>query len=473
MKICVSISPASAREACNQLARLSRSEDLIELRVDNIPDLDLEAILKGTRPEIILTNRAPDNGGQFNGTINDRLSIFERAISLGAEYIDVEFSLGDKIVRGLISGSKKTKVICSYHNFEKTVPGLKSIYESIRTTNAPVIKIATMANAITDNKIILDLLRYAGKVRQKTIAFCMGEYGEFSRIAGGIYGNYIAFASLSDDKSTGPGQLSREQMKNLFRADLLSKKSKLFGLVGNPVKQSQGIIYHNNRFARAGVNAVYANFLVGDLRSFLNSFEDLITGLSITMPFKKEAVSFVDAMDEQTGYLGVLNTIIKKRGKLVGSNSDLSAALSILKKRIRPRNRMVTVLGAGATARTLAYAAILNGGHVTIAGRDTNKAKSLAGDLCCNWTTFENLTDLKCDLLINATSAGMTGNNDSAIVPKKLLRRKMTVLDAVYNPIMTRLLTDALSAGCQIVTGMELFKRQAQIQSKLFFECIG
>jgi len=472
MKLCLSIAPNSMRDAITTLKKYRHSSELMEVRIDGIRDLNLEQLLQQPRPKLIITNRRKTEGGKFSGSAKQQYKILSEAIQLEAEYIDVEFSWGTEFIKRLLPLSNKTKIICSYHNLKETPGNLKSLYNQMLKTGAQIIKLTTTANDITDNKIIFDLLEQSQKDKQKLIAHCMGEAGKISRIIGGKFGNYLTYAPITEENKTADGQITYDELKNLYRADQLNNRTKIFGLVGNPVSQSKGIYFHNKVFSRKHLNAVYINFLVNDLGIFLSTFKDIISGLSITMPFKEKITSFLDQADNHVSKLGVCNTVIKQKNKFIGYNTDLQAVISLLKKSTKLRGKKAVVLGTGATAKTMAFASMSNGCKTIIVGRDSEKAKMIATELNCEWTTLDNLNSLCPDLLMNGTSVGMKGNKQKRIVPKNFLRKDMIVFDAVYNPVMTPLLQDAAQVGCKIITGLELFEKQAKLQSKLFIDSI-
>ena len=106
----------------------------------------------------------------------------------------------------------------------------------------------------------------------------------------------------------------------------------------------------------------------------------------------------------------------------------------------------------------------------------SGRSQALAGQLGCTAITYEQLRDVQCDVLMNATSVGMTRdgvNDNSQLVPRDFLRKEMIVFDAVYDPPVTRLLRDANATGCGVIAGIELFKHQARLQSKLFLESVS
>ena len=463
-------------EALSRLKSFEKTADLVEIRIDGISDLNLEKLLQHPRPQVIITNRRSGEGGKFTGSTNEQFEILSEAIKHGTEYIDVEMSWGKEFVKKILAQSDKTKVICSYHNFNDTPSNLTSIYRTIRGTGTHVVKIAVMANDITDNMKVFNLLKKTRHDRQPVIAFCMGEFGQISRILADVFGGYLTYASQNAEEITGPGQLTLDDLTNIYRIHTLNIRTKVFGLVGNPVSHSKGIYFHNRIFARKKVNAVYLNFLVTDLKRFIRTFRKYFIGLSITMPFKEGIIPLLDTIDKKASS-NVVNTVISKKGRLIGYNTDLSAIVRILMKRTNLKKRKVVVLGTGATSKTMAYAAVANGAQTTIIGRSAKKARILAEELHCDWGTFEDFPPVQADVLMNGTSIGMSTPNHSdavsekiQLVPKNYFRKGMIVMDAVYNPPMTPLLKEAQRAGCKVITGVELFEEQAHLQSKIFLK---
>lgn len=470
MNVCISIAPRSMEEAIQKLKASGAKSNLVEVRIDGIKDIDFSTLLRKPRPRVIITNRRTSEGGFFRGSPAEQWNIFSQAMSCDAEYVDVEMSWGNRFIEELLARKSRTKIIVSYHNFLKTPRNLNALYEKMRGTGAQIIKIATMAGEIGDNKRIFDLVRRAREDHQKVIALCMGERGQISRVLSPKVGGFLTYASLTAAEVTAPGQLTVDDLTKIFRINSLNFRTRIFGLVGNPVSQSKGIFFHNALFKRKNVNAVYANFLVDNLRTFLTTFRDELSGFSVTMPYKEQIVPFLDSLEGETLNLKAVNTVLNSKGMLHGFNTDLSAIVSLLKSKTKLSGKRAVVLGAGGTSKTMAFAVVSNGGRTTVVARSPEKAEKLARELGCSWTSFEEMHAVEADIILNGTPVGMHPETDPVLVPKRFLRKGMIVLDAVYQSRKTRLVADAEAAGCEIITGIELFRKQAQLQSRLFLQ---
>lgn len=191
--------------------------DIVELRLDyldNIYESGLKQMIRAGGVPKIVTLRRKKDGGNFRGTEKERIRILEKACLLGADYVDVEYDADFKVTRGAV-----TKVICSYHDFERT-PGVQGLLNILETCleNEPrpgVVKIVTMATKYADNIAIFEFLEKAKDVAGdvNVVSFCMGEKGVLSRVLCTKFGSFLTFAALGKGKESAPGQVDIKLMK--------------------------------------------------------------------------------------------------------------------------------------------------------------------------------------------------------------------------------------------------------------------
>ncbi len=469
--ICVPIIAKTTESAIEEIKEAEKLADILELRIDYLQNPDLAALLRVKTKPVIITNRKKGEGGNFTGSEADRLAILEKAIDEGAEYIDIEWSCGLDIIKKFnhITKGTKTRIICSWHNFQSTPKNLPELYQEMKEKGIDIIKIVTMANSINDNVIIFNLLAQAKKDKQDIITLCMGAHGEISRILSPLMGSYLTFASLHKGKESAPGQIEARVLKTFYRVPKLKGNSLLiFGLIGNPVNKSQGYRIFNKAFNHSGLNNIYINFLVEDVASFLDNFRNYFSGLSVTMPHKQEILHYIDNQDPILKSIGAVNTIVKKNSQLIGYNTDYLGALQAIEAHLPLAEKKVTLLGAGGVSRAIAYGILKKGGNLLILNRTIEKARQLADELGCAYGGLEEVKDLDCDLLINGTSIGMAPKVDLTPVPRSCLKASMIVFDTIYNPLKTRLLKDAQEQGCATISGVEMFLQQAAVQFTLW-----
>ncbi len=263
----------------------------------------------------------------------------------------------------------------------------------------------------------------------------------------------------------------------------INARTQLCAVLGNPVDHSLSPAIHNAAFREVGLNFVYLAFPVQNLEGAIRGIRALghIRGLSVTIPHKVAILPLLDSVETTAKHIGSVNTVVKDRGILVGSNTDASGAIQSLKESgVDLSGRRVVIVGSGGAARAIAFGLCLEGNihHLTLLGIDDQERSTLAGDLRAktsvpvdDWSvSVENLRPAlgQAQLLIHCTPVGMHPNVEESCVPKNLLHRDLTVMDIVYNPIRTRLLQDAQAVGCRTIQGVEMFLHQAVGQFELW-----
>jgi 3-dehydroquinate dehydratase/shikimate dehydrogenase len=512
--ICVAIISKDTASAIAEMQSVAGLCDLIEIRLDYIQNPDLHAILANKPCPLIATNRPTSEGGQWQGSEEDRIALLRKAVALGFDFVDVEIGCESHFrERGA------TRLIVSYHNFKETPADLTGIYERLAAAGGDVVKLVTTANSILDNLRIFELLR---KASAPTIAFCMGECGIISRILAPKFGGFLSFSSVARGREAAPGQISASDMRNLYRVHKINRQTAIYGVIANPVAHSMSPAIHNAAFAAKAIDAVYLPFKVEKVVEFIKAFRALdVQGYSVTIPHKEAALRAVDEVDPFVHEIGALNTIVNRGGRLYGFNTDWQAAITAIEKvmlgatgclqpvpstsgaasspplplapsvggtaclqavsgsspTVSPlKGKRVALLGAGGTARAIAYGLRHRGASMCILNRTVERAEQLARDVGCQWGPLGHLGRLEYDVLVNTTSIGMHPKVDESPAPAELLRHALSrvegkglvVFDAVYNPPVTRLLREAAAAGCLTASGVDMFVNQAVAQFEMW-----
>ncbi len=264
-----------------------------------------------------------------------------------------------------------------------------------------------------------------------------------------------------------------------MKGRVISGKTRVCGLIGDPVEHSMSPIMHNAAFRETGLDFVYVPFRVEkeEVGKAIDSMRALnIKGLNVTIPHKIAVLQFLDELDPLAEQIGAVNTIVNDDGYLKGYNTDASGFLqTLLERGIEPEGKNVVILGAGGAARAISFILADRGAHLVILNRllELDWAKELAGRISQTFArevaalelNRENLAGAlgKADILVNATSVGMSPNTDQTPVDSDLLKPGFTVFDIVYNPIKTRLLREAESAGAETIEGLDMLVWQGAL----------
>ncbi|MCU4717704.1 shikimate dehydrogenase [Halapricum hydrolyticum] len=228
----------------------------------------------------------------------------------------------------------------------------------------------------------------------------------------------------------------------------------VYGLIGNPVGHSLSPPMHEAAYDELGIEARYVTFEPEAAVPAIEAATTLgVAGLNVTIPFKQDVLDVVEP-DDLAARIGAVNTVEFTADGPVGYNTDAVGAVRALREHDVSLDGEAVVVGAGGAGRAVAFGLADAGMGVRIANRTVERAHDLAGAVPD--ASGHGLDDLPtlladADVLVNATSVGM--DEDRSPVPADALHGDLTVLDAVYSPIETRLLRDAAAAGATTVDG--------------------
>jgi 3-dehydroquinate dehydratase / shikimate dehydrogenase len=471
--ICVSIGRGRHRHVLAEHRHLvERGARLVELRLDYINgEVNLKRLLSDRPCPVIITCRRECDGGKYTGGEEARLLLLRTAIAEGAEYVDLEDD-----VAGSIPRFGKTRRVISMHDFRKTPDDLEEIHARLAALDPDVVKLATLANRPHDNVRMLRLVKNA---KVPTVGICMGDIGVPTRILTGKYGAPFSYATFHHERTLAPGQLSYEQMTEVYHYDQINADTEVYGVVADPVGHSLSPLIHNTAFRHEKLNKVYLPFRIPreDLGSFVDDAKELgLRGLSVTIPHKEEIIKKLTKVDGAVRGVGACNTVIFDGDQILGYNTDYRAAMDSLEQAVSGAGKPATalagktalILGAGGVGRAIAYGLKRRNVEVVLTDAILPRAQRLAEWLktkCVDWGSRHALA---ADIVVNCTPVGMHPNVDESPYDKHFLKPAMVVFDAVYNPETTLLVKEARSRSCTVVTGVDMFVRQASLQFQLF-----
>lgn len=466
--LCVVIKGPTLNEVRAQLSQALHSADLVELRLDDFTDWDIDSIRQLQADfaiPMIFTLRSQQQGGQYKHSEDKRLATIRELLTLEPAYLDIESHVPSTTVADLAKNFLSTRLILSHHDFEGTPESLDELYNSLRTTPAHYYKIAVTAHNSND---ALRLLVWAKQHPGQLIAISMGVAGQISRIVGPIIGNPITYAALTEAQASAPGQLTAQTLCERYHHHALNTQTALYGLIGDPITGSISDVTHNHFFRTQGINAVYVKMAVkaGELSDFLSLCKQLgFRGLSVTMPLKEHVIPLLDQIHPQAEEIGAVNTLAFAHGELTGYNTDCVGALNALEQQAAVKGKRLVMIGAGGAAKAIAHEAARRGAIVTIVNRDGEKAQQLAAKLDVASSALQDMcshANAGYDILINCTPQPMP-------IDAEHIQGSALVMDITTKPRHTEFLTTAKQKGCQVVYGYEMFVEQALGQFNLWF----
>ncbi|MGI5817988.1 MAG: shikimate dehydrogenase [Armatimonadota bacterium] len=258
-------------------------------------------------------------------------------------------------------------------------------------------------------------------------------------------------------------------------------KTRLVGVIGWPIEHSISPAMQNAALREMQLNWVYLAFAVEPERvgEAIDGVRGLgLVGLNVTIPHKSAVIEHLDEIDDAVRALGVANTIVRREdGSLMGHNTDGPGFLrSLAEHGHGVDGRAVTLLGAGGSARAVAWACARDGAAaVTVVNRTVERAEDVA-DLVRSTTGLERVAAVGlesgeaegavsgADVIVDCTSVGMYPHHEvEPVIPGSWMRAGQVVADLTYNPLDTVLLKAAREAGAETVDGAGMLVHQGAI----------
>ncbi len=311
--LCVPLTQSTPEEMVSVLQAPGHVFDLAEIRLDYLTEPRLEPILAVRSHPLLFTNRAARDQGGWKGTEGGRLEVLNRAVALGAEWVDVE-----KECLHLLRRNDRCRVIISYHNFEETPNNLLEIAQEIEAMEGDVVKLATMANTHHDNARMFEVLR---KIQKPVIGVTMGPLGHVVRILGPKLGAFLVFASLRTGKESAPGQVPASDLLRHYRFREMTRKTRVYGLVDLPSGEPCAKLL-NKAFFEMGEDAVAIPLKTEDLADVLGAYKRLpFNGFTLGPKHWKRAKDLADELKPGTD---VVKIITWRDGRWVGMDSHFT-----------------------------------------------------------------------------------------------------------------------------------------------------
>ncbi|PVH97008.1 Pentafunctional AroM protein [Periconia macrospinosa] len=496
--------------------------DAVELRVDLLEDpngseglpspefvVDQLALLRTVVSiPVIFTLRTKSQGGKFpDDAYNEAQLLYSYALRLGVEFIDLEMTMPEEILRGVSENRGCTNIIASHHDPRGDLSwsnGSWIPFYNRALQYGNVIKLVGTANSLKDNFALAEFKSWAAASHPTPlIAINMGEQGKLSRILNGFM-TPVSHHLLPS--ATAPGQLSAAEIRRALSlmGDISPKKYCIFG---SPVQQSRSPIMHNTLFKETGLPHTYGIHETTDA----NDLKEIIRrpdfgGASVTIPLKLDVRPLVDAVGPEVDVIGALNTIVpetrvdeetgKEVTRLIGRNTDYLGMVLVLRNAGAQGSaglQSAIVVGGGGTSRAAIYALReMQYSPIYLLGRNPEKMKSLATEFpkaydlriissASEVSSIEKIptvaigtipADQPVDPTIRETLDSLFQKAKSEKVAAEAPigslppGGKRILLEMAYKPPVTALIQLAKDAGWETVNGLEVLVGQGVWQFK-------
>jgi len=254
---------------------------------------------------------------------------------------------------------------------------------------------------------------------------------------------------------------------------------KLYGVMGDPISHSMSPVMMNDLFDLYEMDAAYVPFHVTSdgLETAVKGLRAIgVAGFNVTVPHKTDIMPFLDEIDPLAKAIGAVNTVKNQEGKLIGYNTDGRGYVRGLKEEIPSLSgQTVLMIGAGGAARGI-YFSMAEAGvkKIDICNRTPSKATELMKT--CPFPVETEVFPIEkaeerlgqYDLLIQTTLIGMAPNIEEAPLSLRGIKPASFASDIIYNPLETKFLKEASSAGARTKNGIEMFVYQGALAFEIW-----
>ena len=259
---------------------------------------------------------------------------------------------------------------------------------------------------------------------------------------------------------------------------LVSGKSRVYGLLGDPVAHSLSPLMQNRAFSEHHIDAVYVPFhvLPDDLPTAVKGLRALsIAGVNVTIPHKETILPLLDQIDSAAQLIGAVNTVVNNDGSLIGYNTDASGFMRSVQQELNflPEGRDILLLGAGGACRA-ATVALASAGvkSIVVANRSPARAEKLISNLISHFPSVQfSAIDYNdnsylqflsgADLIVNTTSVGLHGEEIN-FLPLERIKGSALIYDMIYSVSETPLIKSARSLSLLCTNGLGMLAAQGE-----------
>ncbi|KAF3391880.1 hypothetical protein DPV78_010508 [Talaromyces pinophilus] len=499
----VSLTLPDLRDSGDLLRTVASGSDAVELRVDLLKDPSSDGVIPSAEYvaeqisfyrsrvslPIVFTIRTVSQGGKFPDDAHEAaLELIMLAIRSGCEFIDLEITFPEDLLRKVTESKAHAKIIASHHDPQGKLNwanGSWIQYYNKALQYGDIIKLVGVAETLKDNTALREFKDWAEQAHPDVpvIAINMGDKGQLSRMLNGFL-TPVSHPALPF--KAAPGQLSAAEIRKglSIMGEIPAKK---FAIFGKPVSASRSPPMHNTLFEQNGLPHVYTRLETDqaqDVKEFIRSPD--FGGASVTIPLKLDIIPLIDEVLNEAEIIGAVNTIIPVEGKdgsirLIGRNTDWSGIVRCLREAGAHSNEgesSALVIGGGGTARAAIYALHHMGfSTVYVLGRSPEKIQNMASTFPTGFDirVLENANEI--ENIPRVAVGTIPGDRPIEANMREILctifersgraaegKSAAVLLEMAYKPSVTPLMQLASDSGWTTIPGLEALVGQGVYQ---------
>lgn len=466
--ICVTIAQEDRNLLlADMLNAAAMGADMVEVRLDTLDKAPkFSDMLEAKRLPILFSCRRPQDGGNWQGTEDERLMILRQAIMSKADYVEMEYDVAEDIRP--FPGCKR---VVSYTNKEKMPSAISDIYDDMLNLAPDVIKLTVRARTPEEAWPLVQIL---GKPKVPTVVVGLGRTGAMLAILGKKIGCPWTAAALEKGMEAFPGQPTIQELVDVYRYRDIGKPTRLVGVTGLGEREFLTTGLMNAAFAHLGLPHRVLPLQVGNLKLFRKVI-DIVKMQGVTMDDAHYELLHEAATLDETAKVPVqAGDLLMPAGEQgwTASNAVGRWAVAALEETLRKREpdkenalqgRICMFAGCGPLARMIAGALKAKGALVVFASRDRTEAQRLSQAFGGRQIGWDGIYATIHDVLILCRDKDEDeADEDRLPLHPGYLKSTITVMDLTNIPNRSRFLDEAKLRSCGIVPPASLLLEQVR-----------
>jgi len=466
--ICISVTPQSRKLAKADLLNASRQGDLIELCLDRlIKAPDMAELLEGINKPILVSCRTPADGGHYEGTDEQRMTLLREAIVAEPAYIELDLETAKKVPR-----YGTTKRVVSYTSLDKPLGKVDDIFEEAYKAKADIVKFTWPTPTLDAAWPLLAAVTQKREV--PVVGMGLGRAGLTFSLLGLKYGSPWVYAALEKGMEAYEGQPTVSELDETFCKSDIDAQTKFVGIAGLGAAQFSTIKILNQAFKQFDLKHRCLPLAIGKFDNVAKMLDVLKVNAILSSPKLGEHIfPLAEKLEEASEAAHYADLLLKQPEGWTGYNSLWRSALKSLETKLgstgkddRPLDRKnVLVIGHGGLARTIVHGIQQRKGLISITSGKDKEAMKIAQEFGLRHVGFGNLYDTLVDVVVIA-DPNLTIGHKKEDFNASYFKPGMTVMDVSNLPEESAILDEAKYRGAKIVEPLNVYADQLATQFK-------
>lgn len=457
--ICISVTPESRKLAKVDIYNAASQCDLVEVCLDRLhKEPDVKDMISGCKKPVLISCRPPEEGGQFEGTEEERMTLLRQAILAGPDYVELDPQSAMKIPR-----FGKTQRVVSFASQTRPLNDVEGAFDEAVQCKADIIKFTWPTETLETAWPLLAVV--SQKRLLPVVGLGLGRSGLTFSLLGRKYGSPWIYAALEKGMEAFPGQPTVGELDDVYRWRKVDSKTRFIGVSGGGVFEMAVSKILNAAFDLSDMNTRCLPLEFKSVAQIPKMLDILKVPAVIAAPDAGRAVmGLASTGDDVSTASGFSDVVIKSADGWQAHNLIWKSALRALEAKLgkqtvedRPLDkRNAIIIGSGGLAMSLANGIKRRHGLVSVCSGDEVEAQRIARDAGLRYVPVSNLYETLVDVVVLTTNSLDCGSKKAPLNPS-LLRAGMAVMDLSDLPGESSYTQEARERGCKVVEPAEVF----------------